>query len=391
VIVQAAVSVVLLSTAALLGESLRNLEHQNIGFDTGGRYLVSIDPWISNYNQQQLVALYREIEDRLHTIPGVQSVGSILEAPFNGWVWSHDIRIAGKPEIEGSSGWTRVTPGFFQTFGDAIVMGRPITPQDTFNTRPVAVVNNAFVKAFLGNDNPIGQQFGPTPEKNAGMYEIVGVVSDLDFGNGVVPQYFLPEAQSTNFDEPETKRREASSHYLYHIIVRAPENPPGLGARVKDVLAEIDPNLVMYSVQSYSEVIRANFAQQKMIATLTWLFGAVGLLLAAVGLYGVTAYGVEQRTGEIGVRMTLGASRGSVLAMVLREAFWQVAISLTLGIPAAIGAGYLIANQLFGVAPWDPLMLSAATLLLVLATLLAAVIPARRASRVDPMVALRYE
>jgi putative ABC transport system permease protein len=147
----------------------------------------------------------------------------------------------------------------------------------------------------------------------------------------------------------------------------------------------------MYGVQSFSEVIQADFAQQNMIASLTWLFGAVGLALAAVGLYGVTAYGVEQRTREIGVRMTLGADRGSVLLMVLRGAFWQVGIGLALGIPAAIGAGYLIANQLFGVRPWDPLMLSGATLLLGLAALLAAVIPARRATRVDPMVALRYE
>jgi ABC-type antimicrobial peptide transport system permease subunit len=161
--------------------------------------------------------------------------------------------------------------------------------------------------------------------------------------------------------------------------------------QVKRALADVDPNLVIYGVQSYSEIIRAYFAQQNMIATLTWLFGAVGLVLAAVGLYGVTAYGVEQRTSEIGVRMALGAGRGSVLVMVLREAFCQVGIGLALGIPAAIGAGHVIASQLFGVSPWDPLMLSGATLLLALAALIAAIIPARRAMRVDPMVALRYE
>jgi ABC-type antimicrobial peptide transport system permease subunit len=138
-------------------------------------------------------------------------------------------------------------------------------------------------------------------------------------------------------------------------------------------------------------VIHANFAQQKMIATLTWLFGAVGLMLATLGLYGVTAYGVEQRTSEIGVRMALGANRGSVVVMVLRGAFWQVGIGLTLGVPAAIGVGHLIASRLFGVTPCDPLMLSGATLLLGLAALLACYVPARRAVRVDPMVALRYE
>jgi ABC-type antimicrobial peptide transport system permease subunit len=148
---------------------------------------------------------------------------------------------------------------------------------------------------------------------------------------------------------------------------------------------------VVNGIEPYSEVIEADFAQQNMIASLTWLFGAIGLALAAVGLYGVTAYGVEQRTNEIGVRMALGADRGSVVRMVLLEAFWQIGIGLALGIPAAIGAGRLIAGHLFGVSPWDPLMLSLATLLLGVAALIAAAIPARRATRVEPMVALRYE
>jgi putative ABC transport system permease protein len=391
VIVQAAVSLVLLSAAAMLGQSLRNLEHQNFGFETSGRYLVSIDPRISGYQQEQLAPRFREIEDRLRTIPGVHMVSAILEAPLSGWVWPHDIRIEGKPDVDGSSGWTRVTPGFFNILGDKIVTGRPIADEDDAITRPVAVINEAFAKTFFAKENPIGQHFGPVPEKNAGMYEIIGVASDVDFGNGRQPMYFLPEAQSTHFDEPESQEREVSSHYLYNVVVWAPGNPPGVGVQLKRTLADVDPNLVIYGVQSYSEVIHSHFVQQNMIATLTWLFGAVGLVLAAVGLYGVTAYGVEQRTSEIGVRMALGANRGSVLAMVLREAFWQVGIGLALGIPAAIGAGYLLASQLFGVAPWDPLMLSAATLLLGPAALIAAVIPARRAMRVDPMVALRYE
>ena len=395
VIAQAAVSVVLLSAAAMLGQSLRNQEHHNFGFDTSGRYLVGIDPRDSGYKQEQLVPLFREIEDRLRAIPGVRKVSAVLEAPLRGWVWPHDILIEGKPEPgsrnDDSSGWTRVTPGFFKTLGDKIVMGRPITDEDNASTRPVAVVNEAFARKFFDKENPIGQHFGPAPRKNAGMYEIVGVASDVDFGDGPEPMYFLPEAQSTHFDEPETEEREVSSHYLYNVVVWAPGNLPGLELQVKDVLANVDPNLVVSGVESYLEVIHADLAQQNMIASLTWLFGAIGLVLAAVGLYGVTAYGVEQRTSEIGVRMALGADRGSVMAMVLRGAFWQVVIGLALGIPAAIGAGHLIASRLFGVKPWDPLMLSAATLLLGLAALVAAVIPARRAASVDPMVALRHE
>jgi predicted permease len=390
VVGQAALSLVLLSAAAMLGQSLRNREHQNFGFDTRGRYLASVDPKDSGYKQEQLVPLFREIEDRLAAIPGVSRVGSLLEAPPS-WVLTHEIRIEGKTEDNGSSGSTRVTPGFFETFGDKIVMGRPTTDADNATTRPVAVVNEAFVKRFFANENAIGRHFGPVPEKNAGMYEIVGVASDIDFGDGGQPIYFLPEAQSTQFDDPEAEEREVWSHYLYSVVVWAPGNPPGLGAEVNRALAHLDPNLVTRGVRSYSDVIHADFAQQNMIASLTSLFGVVGLLLAAVGLYGVTAYGVEQRTSEIGVRMALGADRGSVVAMVLREAFGQVGIGLALGIPAAIGAGQLIASQLFGVRPWDPLMLLAATLLLLLAALIASVIPASRAARVDPLVALRYQ
>jgi ABC-type antimicrobial peptide transport system permease subunit len=223
------------------------------------------------------------------------------------------------------------------------------------------------------------------------MYEIVGVLSDVDFGNGRQPMYFLPEAQSTYLVDREAEEREVLSHYLGNVLIWAPGNPAGLQAEVKKTLANAAPNLVVYGIQPYHEVVRAKFAQQNMIASLTWLFGAVGLLLAAVGLYGVTSYGVEQRTSEIGVRMALGADRGNVVGMVLGTAFWQVGIGVALGIPAAIAAGWAIASQLFGVDPWNPAMLGFATVLLVLTALLAAAIPARRAAAVDPMRALRTE
>ena len=398
VTVQAAVSVVLLSAAAMLGQSLRNLEHQNFGFETSGRYLVSIDPKISGYKQEQLAPLFHEIEGHLRAIPGVRMAGSVLEAPMAGWVWPHDIRIEGKPEVNGTSGWTRVTPGFFEILGDRIVMGRALTDEDNAATRPVAVINEAFANRFFGKENPIGQHFG-TPGDNRGMYEIVGVARnvdfaaahDADFGNGPVPMYFLPEAQGTQFDDPETEEREVWSHYLYGVVVWAPGKPTGLGAVVRRTLAEVDPNLVVNDVQSYSEVIGAAFAHENMIASLSWLFGAVALVLAAVGLYGVTAYGVEQRTREIGLRMALGADRRSVLAMVLRGAFGQVGIGLAVGIPAAIGVGHLIANRLFGVSPGAPLLLAGAALLLGGAAVIAAGIPARRAAGVDPARAMRAE
>lgn len=391
VIVQAAVSIVLLSAAAMLGQSLRNQERQNFGFDANGRYLVGIDPKISGYKQEQLVPLYRDLEERLRAIPGVRAAGAVLEAPLSGWDWGRNICIEGKPDEDGWSGSTRVTPGFFTAFADKIVMGRAITHEDDADTRPVAVINEAFAKKFFSGENPIGQHFGPAPRKNAGTYEIIGVASNMDFGGGEEPMYFLPEAQSTTFSDAEIEAREVWSHYLYNVAIWAPGHIPELEVQAKRAVASTDPNLVMYGVQSYSDLIRGDFAQQNMIAMLTWLFGAVALLLAAVGLYGVTAYSVEQRRNEIGLRMALGADRGSVVATVLRGAFAQVAIGLALGIPAAIATGRLIASQLFGVKPWDPMTLSAATLLLAVAAFVAAVIPARRAAGVDPMQALRNE
>jgi putative ABC transport system permease protein len=401
VIAQAAVSLVLLSAAAMLGDSLRNLEHQNFGFDPDGRYLVSIgSPMLANYKQEQLVPLYRQILDRFNAIPGVRSVSAATYAPMSGNQSGHDIRIQGKPEPspkdEVSADWTRITPGFFDTIGARMLAGRAINEDDNGNTRHVAVINDAFAKKFFGNQNPVGQHFGPAPVRNAGTYEIVGVVQNIHyvtwgFRDPARAMYYIPEAQTVLFDQRDLQSDELVSQNLWNIVIRAPEHPANMFMQVKKALAEVNPNLVMYEAQPYSRVIQETFDQQNMIASLAWLFGAVGLVLAAVGLYGVTAYGVEQRTSEIGVRMALGADRRSVVAMVLRGAFWQVSIGLGIGIPAAIGTGYLMASQLFGVKPWNPLLLTGATALLALAALAAAVIPARRAASTDPMQALRSE
>jgi ABC-type antimicrobial peptide transport system permease subunit len=172
-------------------------------------------------------------------------------------------------------------------------------------------------------------------------------------------------------------------------VIWAPGNPPGMEERVRQALASIDPNLVLYRVDPYTKVVSSDFQQEQMIATLTTLFGVLGLVLAAVGLYGVMAYTVEQRRSEIGVRIALGADRAQVIKMVLRGAFSQIGIGLAIGIPAAIGAGKPMTNQLFGVKPWDPIMLALAALVLSLSALLASAIPARRAAGVEPMVALR--
>jgi len=210
-----------------------------------------------------------------------------------------------------------------------------------------------------------------------------------DYKDPVRPMFWLPEAQTVQYDDPAYTSGEIWSHYLYNIVIWAPGNPPGMEDRVRKTLASIDPNFVLYAVDPYTKVVTGDFQQEDMIATLTTLFGVLALVLAAVGLYGVMAYTVEQRTSEIGIRMALGADRWQVIKMILRGAFSQIGIGLALGIPAAIGAGKLMNHQLFGVKPWDPIMLALAALMLGLAALLASAIPARRAASHEPLVALR--
>ena len=398
VIAQAAMSLVLLSAAALLGQSLRNLQHQNFGFETEGRFIAWINPILGNYKPEELLPLFRQINDRLRQIPGVRMVAPALYAPMTGDSWNNGIRIEGRPEPpakeDTGAGFVRVMPDFFESIGAKMVLGRPITEQDTETTRNVAVVNEAFAKRFFKDQNPIGQHFGPGKIKYSANFEIVGVVRDMrymtyDYKDPIRPMYWLPEAQTVKYDEPEYTSGEIWGHYLYNIVVWAPGNPPGMEDKVRKALGSVDPNLVLYGVDPYSEVVANDFQQENMIATLTTLFGVLALLLAGIGLYGVMAYTVEQRTSEIGVRMAMGADRQRVIKMVLRGAFSQIGIGLALGIPAAIGAGKLMNDQLFGVKPWDPIMLASAALMLGLATLLASVIPARRAAGVEPMVALR--
>jgi putative ABC transport system permease protein len=400
VIAQAAMSLVLLSAAALLGKSLRNLEHQNFGFETQDRYIAWINPTLSNYKLEELQPLFEKIDDRLRQIPGVRMVAPALYAPMTGDSWNNGIRVAGRPEPgakeDTSSSWARITPGFFEALGAKMALGRPIDVDDTATTRKVAVINEAFARRFFKNQNPIGQHFGPDRIKYSSTFEIVGVVKDMrymtyDYKDPIRPMFWVPEAQTVQYDDPAYVSGETWSHYLYNIVLWAPGNPPGMEERVRRTLASVDPNLVLYGVDPYAKVVSVDFQQENMIATLTTLFGVLGLVLAAVGLYGVMSYMVEQRTGEIGVRMALGADRGRIVKMVLNGAFSQVGIGLAIGIPAAIGAGKLMTQQLFGVKPWDPVMLIAATLLLALTAILASLIPARRAASVEPMVALRSE
>jgi putative ABC transport system permease protein len=231
VIAQAAMSLVLLSAAALLGQSLRNLQHQNFGFETQGRYIAWIDPQLGNYKPEQMEPMFRQIDDRLRQIPGVRMVAPALYAPMTGDSWNNGVRVEGQPEPgakdETGAGFVRVMPGFFDAVGAKIVSGRPISEEDTATTRKVAVINEAFAKRFLKNQNPIGHHFGPGKVKYSSTFEIVGVVRDMrymtyDYKEPVRPMYWVPEAQTVDYDDPAYTSGEISSHYLYNIVIWAP-------------------------------------------------------------------------------------------------------------------------------------------------------------------------
>jgi len=400
VIAQAAMSLVLLSAAALLIQSLHNLKHQDFGFEMQGRYIAWINPTLSNYKPEQMEQVYRRVDEGLLRIPGVRMVAPALYAPMTGDSWNSGVRVQGQPEPgekeNTSAGWARVMPGFFDAIGARIVMGRALNEDDTSATRTVAVVNEAFAKRFFKDQSPIGQHFGFGRIRYASTFEIVGVVRNIrymtdGYKEPVGPMAWVSELQTPHYSDADMTEGEKHSHFLYNIVIWAPGDPLGMEEKVRKTLASVDPNLVLYGVDPYSRVVSADFQQENMIATLTSLFGLLGLVLAAVGLYGVMAYTVEQRTNEIGLRMALGADRKDVVSMVLRGAFWQIGIGLGIGVPLAIVAGRLMKDQLFGVQPWNPAMLLGAAGLLAAAAMVASLVPVRRAVSVEPMVALRNE
>jgi len=313
--------------------------------------------------------------------------------------WGETVFIEGQaPPPAGSNqnntSWVRVTDGYLESVGTKIVRGRTITEQDTATTRNIAVVNQTFAKKFFKDEDPIGKHFGDLDQKYAGSFEIVGVTEDTQYHDPtskIPPTFFLPEAQQVVYDDPRFKAFEDRTHFLNAAVVQTQGPVPGLEPQVRRALAQVSPDLAVIDFMSFAAQVDGNFMQNQMLATLTSLFGLLALVLASVGLYGVTAYSVERRTSEIGIRMALGADRLNVLKLVLKGAFMQIGIGLAIGIPATILAGYAMTTQLFGVKPYAPGILLVTTLVLSLAALLATVLPARKAATLEPIRALRTE
>jgi len=392
VVLQVALSATLLIGAGLLTRSLRNLENQRFGFEPEGRLDVRIDPSLAGYKIEQLYGLYQQLQQYLPRIPGVLSASYSLYSPMRGDNWGEGIHIEGHPPDEriGAS-WDRVSPRYFETIGTRLLRGRVIGDEDTPTSRQVAVINEAFARKFFPKQDPIGRHFGMDDAKHSGDYEIVGIVEDTKYQNAREPAYptfFLPFLQLSK--DPK-QAWMVYSHYLGDIELHMAARPENVEGAIRRTLADIDPNLTILDMMSMNEQLARNFNQDRLITRLTELFGLLALILACVGLYGVTAYSVARRTGEIGIRMALGANRGNVLGLVLRGALLQLGIGLAIGIPVALAGGRLLASQLYGVKSHDPLILGLASSVLGACALCAGFVPARRAASIDPMQALRTQ
>jgi predicted permease len=399
-VVQAAVSVVLVAGATMLGRSLNKLEHQDFGYQVQGRVEVDINRPSATYTPARLAALYRQLEQQLDRIPGVQGSGMALYNPLTD-NWGELIMVAGHPpgKLDEQSGasWDRVSANFLQNWGMQILRGRTFTAADNENAAPVAIVNEAFVKRFFKSDeDPLAQHFGLDVPQYASTFTIVGVVHDAKFADWGLsrparPMFYVPLAQSVEYPDDMMKKLEVRSHFIGGIMLVTSLSPGQLEPLLTRTLADLDPDLTINSIRTMQQQIELSFDEERAVASLASLFGIVALVLAAVGLYGVTAYSVAQRTNEIGIRMALGADRPSVIQLVLRGAFRRVLAGLILGLPLAVGAGRLLSAQLYGVSSWDPLALSVAAGALAICSFFAAIIPANRAASISPMNALRIE
>jgi predicted permease len=384
----------------MLARSLGNLAGQDFGFEVPGRVLVSLNRPPIEYTLEKLAALYRDLEERLTRLPGVRGAGLAIYNPLTD-NWGERVLVAGhpppRPEDHVGSSWNRVSANYLRDLGIGLVRGRYFTAADNETTQPVAVVNEAFVRRFFKSDeDPLDRSFGLNLPENVNTFRIVGIVRDAKFaGFGfdrpAQPMFFVPLAQKVDYTNTLMQRVELSSHFVRALLLIT-DMPTGvLEPQLKRALADADPNLTVTSVRTLQQQIDRSFDQQRAVASLAGLFGIVALVLAAIGLYGVTAYTVAQRTNEIGIRMALGADRQNVVSLVLRGAFRRVVFGLALGLPLAVGAGYLLSAQLFGVRFWDPLALGIGALSLVLCAFVASIIPATRAASISPIRALRTD
>ena len=394
-VLQATLSVVLITVAALLTRSLQNLQHQRFGLSTENQVVIHLDSQASGYKVERFESLMRALKPRLLQIPGTRNVSFTNYSPLEGNNWGEGVFVEGRPDPSlhdniGAS-WDRVSPGFFQQMNQPLLRGRDFVDTDRTNTPLVLVVNEKFAHKFFPREDPIGKHVGVEAHKF--KYTIVGVVADAKYQNpvdDVNPMFFRSMLQP----DPNADPKDLGERYSLApnaILLQTSGAQQGYEKQVRRAFQDVDPNLAIGDYRTMDSQVNMLLNDERMVARLTAAFGVLALLLASIGLYGVTAYSVAQRVPEIGVRMALGADRGSVLRMVVRSAMVQTAIGLALGVPVALIAGNAMQSQLFGIKGYDAATLLGACVVLALAAVFASLLPARRASSVDPMRALRAQ
>jgi putative ABC transport system permease protein len=380
VVVQIALSVVLVVTALLFGRTLYKLTTADSGLDLGRVTVVVVDYQRAQVPAERRLELQGRLLDAARSVPGVQSAASVRMVPLTGESWNGHVVIDGS-ERQTETYFNRVSPAFFQTVGTTLMAGRDFAPDDALSSRRVAIVNESFARQLIGARDPIGKTFQmpASPGASQPLIEVVGLVRDAK--NTSLREPFSPMAFF-----PTTQERRPPEYV--NLVVRATSMT--VARSVVDAVARIEPDTVVL-LQPFPDVIGDSLVRERLMATLSGFFGGVAAFLAMLGLYGVVAYGVTERTREIGIRTALGARPSEVVGLVLRQSAWLTAPGVALGLAAAAAATRLFRSLLYDLAPVDPMTFIGVAVAFAIATALAACLPARRAAKVDPLIALRSE